>query len=100
MVGQAWSIDPSTAPQTSNGFDITLTGARAVTLSMRRMRIQAWRAIDGKVSADSDLVLTLLGRWPATETAEVDGAAVALQRTAGAVVLSIPAGQHTIRLVP
>jgi hypothetical protein len=73
------------------------TGRRSPTSGPR---VPTKRAVEGKVSTGSQLVLTLLGRWPASLTAEVDGAPVAFERSSGAIVLRIPSGRHTVRLVP
>jgi hypothetical protein len=61
MEGQAWAPDAARAPATRNAFTVTTTGARAVTLDPRRMRLDRRRAITGDVTTDAPLTLTLRG---------------------------------------
>jgi len=100
MVGQAWRSGAS-AP-TRNGFIATLTGARAVTLDTARMRLSTTRLITGELSSDAPLSLTLLGRWPATVVASVDGRVVRVARPqrASSITLELAAGRHTLVLAP
>ena len=60
MTGLAQIDDPINEPgATSNGFDITLRGARAVTLDLNRMGIDAGQAISGRIDTQHPLELTL-----------------------------------------
>jgi hypothetical protein len=54
----------------------------------------------GRVSTDSGLALTLHGDWPSSVTVRIDGAAVPVQQSSGAIEVSVPAGQHTISIRP
>jgi hypothetical protein len=100
MAGQAWQSDGSAGAPTSNGFDITLTGARAVTLNTRRMGLQDWRTVSGSVRTASPLRLTLTGRWPRDVLAAAGHAKIPVVRHADAVVLSIPAGSNALTIRP
>ena len=99
MVGQAWSVDASHV-STSNGFLIALTGARAVTLDTRRMRLQDWRPVSGDVTVDAPLALTLTGRWPARAVVEIDGRPAPVTRLTGAMRVTVPSGHHTLVIRP
>src|SRR3954469_25887168 len=62
MEGQAWSEDGAAAPAPRrNAFTATLTGARAVTLDARRMRLNRRRPIEADITTDAPLRLTLTG---------------------------------------
>src|SRR3954469_87120 len=79
MEGQAWGEDGAAAPAPRrNAFTATLTGARAVALDARRMRLNRRRAIKADITTDAPLRLTLTG----VRTVEV------------------PAGHHVLTLTP
>src|SRR3712207_3479116 len=64
MTGLAWQENPLAAlPSAQNGFEATVEGARAATLDLAGMAISTGRTITGKVTTDSPLTLTLLGRF-------------------------------------
>jgi hypothetical protein len=96
MTGQAWRTDESAATPTSNGFALTLTGARAVTLDTSRMRLQDWRTVLGTVKTDSPLTLTLRGRWPRPLRPELDCRPIQALWRPGSIVLTVPAGSHAL----
>jgi pimeloyl-ACP methyl ester carboxylesterase len=79
MEGQAWRAKVGTAPATSNGFEIKLTGASVVRLDLRRMDISAREPILGDVTTEAPLRLELaVGRR--------------------LIVRNLPAGHHKIQL--
>jgi hypothetical protein len=98
MAGQRWLLGHGS--RTSNGFAATLTGASAVTLHTVRMGLRDSRPVTGRVSTDSGLALTLNGNWPSSLGVQIDGSAVAVQRSPGAIELTLPAGQHTVSIGP
>jgi hypothetical protein len=98
MIGQAWRTASSAVGPTRNGFQITLTGARAVSLDMRRMRLQDWRPVTGRVSSNAPFALTLRGHWSSGVSATIDGASVAVRRVPGAIVVLVPAGRHSLSI--
>jgi Prolyl oligopeptidase family len=100
MTGQAWSTDESAARPTSNGFAITLSGARAVTLDTGRMGLQDWRVVSSAVNTGSPLRLTLTGSWPRDVVAAVGDTRIPVVRRAGAIVLSVPAGRNSLTIQP
>jgi hypothetical protein len=59
MAGQEWKADPAATPPTSNGFEVTLTGAKAVTLDLDRMKLSLDAPLAAKVTTDGPLRLTL-----------------------------------------
>jgi hypothetical protein len=60
MTGQTWVQNPlATAAPTSNGFDVTLSGASAVRLDLARMGIDPTKPITAKVTTDTPLSLRL-----------------------------------------
>jgi hypothetical protein len=71
MVGQAWQADPSAAPA-ENAFDITLTGAKAVTLDLERMKLSLDEPLQGAVSTDTPLALTLVEADGTRRTLQID----------------------------
>jgi hypothetical protein len=98
MAGQRWLL--GRGPSTSNGFQATLSGASAVTLHTVRMHINDRRRVRGNVSTDSGLSLTLDGNWPSSVSVQIDGSAVPVQLSPGAIEVTVPAGQHTISIRP
>jgi hypothetical protein len=98
MTGEGWKIDESAPTPTSNSFTLVLSGARAVTLDTRRMRLQDWRPVFGTVKTGRTLRLTLKGRWPANVQAEADCRPLAVERPPGEIRLSIPSGRHALRI--
>jgi hypothetical protein len=95
MTGQAWQYGGAT-PDTRNAFDATLTGARAVTLDSRRMRLAARETVTGAVSTQAPLRLSVLGRFGLNTRARVDGREVDPHLMASAVSVDVPAGQHEV----
>jgi hypothetical protein len=98
MAGQRWLL--ARGSRTSNGFAAALSGASAVTLHTVRMGIRDSRPVAGRVSTDSGLALTLNGNWPSSLSVQIDGSAATVQRSPGAIELTLPAGQHTISIRP
>lgn len=98
MTGQAWSTDESAASPTSNGFTITLSGARAVTLDTTRMRLQDWRPLAGTVKSSAPVALTLNGHWPGRTVVRLDCRPADVYRSAGSVAVAVPAGRHTVTI--
>jgi pimeloyl-ACP methyl ester carboxylesterase len=99
MEGQAWVTHPGTEPPARNGFEATLSGARAVRLDLERMRIETRRTVAGDLTTQAPLRLELRGDWARRVTAQLDGAPLAVERVAkGVVALAIPAGQHNVTL--
>jgi hypothetical protein len=96
MVGQAWYVTDK--PSHDNGFAVTLSGARAVTLATLRMNLQDWQPIHGTITTSDQLTLTLTGRWPPRLSASLDGQPVPLVRAGGAVEVTVPAGLHKLTL--
>ena len=78
MVGQQWQADPAATPETSNGFEITLSGAKTVTLDLDRMKLTLSKPLTGKVTTDVPLELHLHTDF------------------GPGVVQTVPAGTHTL----
>jgi len=97
MTGQAW-VYGGQAPATQNGFDATLSGARAVTLDTARMRIVARETVRGVVTTGAPLRLTLTGAFRRRTRARVDGREVDPHRSSSAVAIELPAGRHELVL--
>jgi prolyl oligopeptidase family protein len=100
MTGQAWREDESAPTPTSNGFVITLSGARAVTLDTSRMKLQDRRLVTGRVKTRSPLALTLTGRWPGDVVAADGCTKILVDRRPGAIVLSVPSGTNALTIGP
>lgn len=98
MTGQAWRVDEAAATPTSNGFTITVSGARAVTLDTARMKLQDRRPIAATVKTGAPLTLTLRGRWLATVVARLGCRTIPLIRQRGVIVISVPAGRHALTI--
>jgi hypothetical protein len=100
MVGQQWAL-PSAPSATGNGFEATLTGARAVTLGLDRMRVSTGQAIAGHVTSDHALELTLhAAHWPAGVDVTVGGHTTHLAPTGATLTLSLPAGDTRLTISP
>src|SRR3954452_3458646 len=78
--GQLWLTQPGTVAPASNGFTATLSGAKAVRLSLRRMRVSTAGTITGDVTTAAPLTLSLCGSFRGSVSAFVDGARVAVER--------------------
>jgi pimeloyl-ACP methyl ester carboxylesterase len=77
--GQAWVVHPGTDAPAKNGLTATLSGARAVTFDLRRMRISTRAPISADITTDHELALTLVsGKRSKT--------------------LDVPAGHHEINI--
>lgn len=101
MTGQQWLDNPlAQLPAARNAFEATLTGARAVTLSLRRMRLDATRAITGSVTTEAPLELTLEGRDLRKHEVTIDGKPADVQRSKTALVVTVPAGEHALAISP
>jgi hypothetical protein len=98
MVGQSWQLDLARTAPTGNAFVIALSGARAVTLDTRRMRLDDRAPLAGQVSTGAPLALSLAGHWPAGLAATVDGRTTTVVRRSGMIVIEIPAGRHRLEL--
>jgi hypothetical protein len=62
MTGLRWQDTPlATLPAARNGFEATVTGARAATLDPAGMGLDPARPIVGTVTTDTPLALTLAG---------------------------------------
>lgn len=77
MTGLGWGPDGRRSPSPpTNGFELTLTGARAVRLDLARMAVVTDRPITASVATDRAFDLRLTGRWPSRPSVTLDGAAV------------------------
>jgi hypothetical protein len=100
MAGQAWNTDLGATPATSNAFTATLTGARAVTLHMRRMKLDGREPLTGHVKTDSPLALSLTGRWARHVAATIDGRPADVQRDGHVLTIAVPTGEHDLAFAP
>lgn len=97
MTGLAWLDDPLATPSpTSNGFEATLTGTRAVTLDLGRMAIDDSKPVTGKVTSPGPLTLRLDGGWAGTPVVTVDGTPAAAVLDGGVLEVELPAGEHAL----
>jgi pimeloyl-ACP methyl ester carboxylesterase len=95
--GQAWVSHPGTEAPARNAFSVTLSGAKAVRLDLRRMRIVTARRIEGSAITQAPLRLELLGKWTGIPAATIDGADAPVERIgSGVIAISIPAGKHSV----
>lgn len=99
MAGQAWKTDVGSAPATSNGFTVTLSGAEAVTLKLLRMRLSTGKRLDGSVTTDSPLALTLDNVFNHVDVT-IDGATVPASRHADELTVNVPSGTHAVVVTP
>jgi hypothetical protein len=97
--GQAWVPRAGTESPARNAFVASLSGARAVRLDLRRMRIATARRIDGAVTSDAPLRLELLGKWVGPVTARIDGVDAPVERIGpGVIAIEVPAGRHSLAI--
>jgi hypothetical protein len=98
MTGQRWLADPlGTTPTTSNGFDVTLIGARAVKLDLPGAGLGRG-PLTGKVTTEHPLELRLDGTWHVAPNVRVDGALVPTVWSNGVLVVSLPAGTSNLSI--
>lgn|GEM_PF-6319528 len=82
-----------------NGFDLTASGLAAADLDLDRMSISSARPIAGYLSVDSPLALRLCSRSLTRPSLHVlDGAEIAVTLADGCLEITIPTGDHTLRL--
>ena len=97
MEGQAWLADPlASAPAKSNGFTATLSGAKAVTFDLARMKVDTARAVAGSVTTAAPLTLGLAGAWTSVPTVTVSGLPVAATLVDGVLQIGLPAGTSAV----
>jgi pimeloyl-ACP methyl ester carboxylesterase len=99
MVGQDWRTDQSAAPATKNAFTATLTGAKAVTLCLHRMQLSAGKELDGGVSTDAPLALTLTDVSEPVDVT-VNGQPVSTDRHDGELMIDLPKGNDRLVITP
>lgn len=98
-VGLQWIDDPTAAvPSVSNGFEITLSEARAVTLDLERMAISTAEEIAGVAGNDNAIDLSLIGGWTEAPEVLVNGVAVTTALVDGVLTFQVPAGQHDLTI--
>ncbi len=101
MTGRSWLTDPlATTPTTSNAFDVSLDGATKVRLDVVRMRIVPTQAVTGHVDTALPLEMQLSGFPDGSYTVEVDGVSAAQESADGLLTITVPAGPHTVAVVP
>jgi len=99
--GLQWLADPSaTAPEAINAFDITLTGAKAVSLDLAGMQIDPTRVISGAVTTDPGLDLSLKGDWTRAPDVTIDGQPVSAALNGDMLLVNVPAGDHVLEITP
>jgi hypothetical protein len=95
MVGQAWY--PTHRSQRSrNAFVITTAGASAVTLNLRRMRLNPRVPMGGQVTTDDPLRLSLRGDWTGSSVVAIDGRIVARSLQGHVLQVVVPRGSHQL----
>jgi hypothetical protein len=97
MVGQAWNVLHPT-PALRNAFTVVTTGTRAVTLDLRRMRIQIRRHVSARIRTDARMALSLRGGWKRTERMRLDGRLLRVRTHRGILRVVVPRGTHVLSL--
>jgi Prolyl oligopeptidase family len=101
MTGQAWKPGATALPEWRNAFTVKLTGAGEVRLDTKRMGLVPSERLDGDVTTQAALKLTLAGRFGKHATVTVDGRpATVLRRTRRAIAVAVPAGHHVVVVRP
>jgi hypothetical protein len=99
MEGQLWVTKAGSEAPARNAFEAKLTGASAVRLDLKRMRIKPRRGVTGELDTQAPLRLELSGNWAKRVTAAIDGAPVSVERVSKTVIaIAIPAGKHALTL--
>jgi hypothetical protein len=100
MTGLQWLDNPlGTMAPTSNGFEATLTAAKAATLDLLRMRVDTARTVAGTITSDGPLRLTLNG-FQKMPVVTVNGTAAAVVKDGKTIAFDLPAGTSEIRIAP
>lgn len=90
-----------------NAFEVTMTGATAVTLDIRRMglpiRVDDLPIEDadgflGLVDVDRPITLTLLGDWTTSPSVRTDTGALPTSFVPGQLTIHVPAGSSTLTI--
>ena len=93
MEGQRWVDDPTRTSPTSNAFKVTLTGAKAVTLHLGRMKLSTGKELDGTVSTDGPLALSLTD-VAQDVTVTIGGNPVPATRDGDTLTIDVPQGAN------
>ena len=84
-----------------NHFTATLTNLAAAELDLARMGLGTAHRLTGRLTvAVGPTELRLRGTWATAPTVTLGGEAVPAEEEGGALVISIPNGTHTLRIVP
>lgn len=98
MTGLRWLDDPTATPSAANGFDISLTGARSVTLDLAGMDVVP-TGVTGTVTTDGPLALRVLGDWQTAPLVTIDGTVVVVTvDTGGGITFEVPPGNHEVKI--
>ncbi|MEA2349679.1 MAG: hypothetical protein QOG86_620, partial [Thermoleophilaceae bacterium] len=101
MAGQAWKVGGTDLPDWRNAFSAKLTGAGQVRLHTKRMGLVPTQKLEGDVTTQAALRLTLVGRFGRHAIATVDGrSATVLRRSKRVLAVAVPAGHHTVVVRP
>jgi hypothetical protein len=99
MEGQRWLDDPlAEVPATTNGFTATLSGARAVTFDLNRMKVSSTSTVTGNVTTTAALTLSLSGAWLTLPTVTVGGQPLPATLTDGVLTVALPAGTSALTI--
>jgi hypothetical protein len=99
MAGQAWKADPAGTAATGNAFTATLSGAKAVTLDLGRMKLSTGKPLTGAVKTEAPLALTLDDADGPVEVT-IDGQPATADRDRDELTITVPAGAHTVVVRP
>ncbi|HVV76458.1 MAG TPA: hypothetical protein VHC43_10515 [Mycobacteriales bacterium] len=95
--GDGW--DTSAPPtRTSNRFRVALSGAKALTLNLRGMRIRRTRPVVGVIRTTHPLRLVLRGRWKSKVAVTYRRHRLRTRRDDGALVIHVPASHGVLRI--
>lgn len=100
VTGLRWIEDPLAAAGRINGFELDLEGASGARLDIGRMDLDAGREVTATVVSDHEVTLRLDGDWRPRVHVVVDGRTHDVERRGGTLTITLPAGEHELRIEP
>ncbi|MBS3941142.1 MAG: prolyl oligopeptidase family serine peptidase [Actinobacteria bacterium] len=98
--GLRWIDDPLAGAVRANAFELDLEGTAGVRLDTARMDLDTGREVTATVVSDTEVTVLLDGDWHPRVHVVVNGHAYAARPRGGTLAITLPAGEHDVRIQP